>query len=46
MRSTTGKALTLSNAMQCTVLPHITASAFINDDERGDGPPARASICD
>jgi thiamine phosphate synthase YjbQ (UPF0047 family) len=21
--------------MQCTVLPHITASFFINDDERG-----------
>ena len=21
--------------MQCTVLPHITASVFINDDERG-----------
>jgi thiamine phosphate synthase YjbQ (UPF0047 family) len=23
------------NAMQCTVLPHITASVFINDDESG-----------
>ena len=23
------------NAMQCTVLPHITASVFINDDEGG-----------
>jgi thiamine phosphate synthase YjbQ (UPF0047 family) len=21
--------------MQCTVLPHITAAVFINDDERG-----------
>jgi thiamine phosphate synthase YjbQ (UPF0047 family) len=21
--------------MQCTVLPHITASVFINDDDRG-----------
>jgi thiamine phosphate synthase YjbQ (UPF0047 family) len=28
-------ALILVNAMQCTVLPHITASVFINDDERG-----------
>jgi hypothetical protein len=28
-------ALTLVNAMQCTVLPHITPSVFINDDERG-----------
>ena len=27
--------MTLVNAMQCTVLPHITASVFINDDERG-----------
>jgi hypothetical protein len=23
------------NAMQCTVLPHITTSVFINDDESG-----------
>lgn len=29
------RALTPVNAMQCTVLPHITASVFINDDERG-----------
>jgi thiamine phosphate synthase YjbQ (UPF0047 family) len=29
------RALTLVNAMQCTVLPHITASVFINDDETG-----------
>lgn len=29
------RGLTLVNAMQCTVLPHITASVFINDDERG-----------
>jgi hypothetical protein len=27
--------LSLVNAMQCIVLPHITASVFINDDERG-----------
>jgi thiamine phosphate synthase YjbQ (UPF0047 family) len=27
--------LTPVNATQCTVLPHITASVFINDDERG-----------
>ena len=27
--------LCLVNAMQCTVLPHITASVFINDDESG-----------
>jgi len=32
---TTKRALTLVNAMQCTVLPHITASVFINDDESG-----------
>ena len=32
---TTRKALVLVNAMQCTVLPHIMASVFINDDERG-----------
>jgi hypothetical protein len=31
------RALTLVNAMQCTVLPHITASVFINDDA---GPQA------
>jgi len=31
----TRKALVLVNATQCTVLPHITASVFINDDERG-----------
>jgi thiamine phosphate synthase YjbQ (UPF0047 family) len=29
------RAFTLVNAMQCTVLPHITASVFINDDESG-----------
>jgi thiamine phosphate synthase YjbQ (UPF0047 family) len=29
------RGLTLVNAKQCTVLPHITASAFINDDEYG-----------
>jgi secondary thiamine-phosphate synthase enzyme len=29
------RALTLANAMQCPVLPHITASVFINDDEYG-----------
>jgi secondary thiamine-phosphate synthase enzyme len=29
------EGLCLVNAMQCTVLPHITASVFINDDERG-----------
>jgi hypothetical protein len=29
------RGLTLVNAMQCTVLPHITASVFINDDESG-----------
>ena len=29
------RVLTLVNAMQCTVLPHITASVFINDDESG-----------
>jgi thiamine phosphate synthase YjbQ (UPF0047 family) len=27
--------LTFVNAKQCTVLPHITASVFINDDESG-----------
>jgi thiamine phosphate synthase YjbQ (UPF0047 family) len=27
--------LNLVNAKQCTVLPHITTSVFINDDERG-----------
>jgi thiamine phosphate synthase YjbQ (UPF0047 family) len=27
--------LSLVNAMQCIVLPHITASVFINDDEHG-----------
>jgi secondary thiamine-phosphate synthase enzyme len=27
--------LCLVNATQCTVLPHITASVFINDDESG-----------
>jgi thiamine phosphate synthase YjbQ (UPF0047 family) len=27
------RGLTLENAMQCPVLPHITASVFINDDE-------------
>ena len=31
----TRRALVLVNAMQCTVLPHITASVFINDDESG-----------
>jgi hypothetical protein len=31
-RYTTKRVLTLVNAMQCTVLPHITASVFINDD--------------
>jgi hypothetical protein len=31
----TRRALTMVNAMQCTVLPHIAASVFINDDERG-----------
>jgi thiamine phosphate synthase YjbQ (UPF0047 family) len=31
----TKRGLTLVNAMQCTVLPHITASVFINDDEYG-----------
>jgi hypothetical protein len=25
------RGLTLVNAMQCTALPHITASVFIND---------------
>jgi hypothetical protein len=25
----------MANAMQCTVLPHITASVFLNDDEHG-----------
>jgi hypothetical protein len=35
VRYATGKALVLVNAMQCTVLPHITASVFINDDEGG-----------
>ena len=29
------RGLTLVNAMQWTVLPHIAASVFINDDERG-----------
>jgi hypothetical protein len=29
------RVLTLVNAMQCIVLPHITASVFINDDESG-----------
>ena len=29
------RILTLVNAKQCTVLPHITASVFINDDEYG-----------
>ena len=27
--------MTLVNAVQCIVLPHITASVFINDDESG-----------
>ena len=27
--------MSLVNAMQCIVLPHITASVFFNDDERG-----------
>ena len=27
--------MNLVNAKQCTVLPHITASVFINDDECG-----------
>jgi hypothetical protein len=31
---TTRKGLTLVDAMQCTALPHITASLFINNDER------------
>ena len=31
----TRRALSLVNAMQCTVLPRITASVFINDDESG-----------
>jgi thiamine phosphate synthase YjbQ (UPF0047 family) len=31
----TKRALTLVNAKQCTVLPHIAASVFINDDESG-----------
>ena len=26
------RVLTLVNAVQCTVLPHIAASVFINDD--------------
>jgi hypothetical protein len=34
------RVLTHVNAMQCTVVPHITASVFINDDERGDHRPA------
>ena len=29
------RALTLVNAVQYPVLPHITASVFINDDESG-----------
>ena len=29
------RVLTLVNAKLCTVLPHITASVFINDDESG-----------
>jgi len=29
------EGLTLVNAMQCIVLPHITASVFINEDEYG-----------
>ena len=29
------RGLTLVYAMQCIVLPHITASVFINDDEYG-----------
>lgn len=29
------RRLNLVNAMLCIVLPHITAGAFINDDERG-----------
>jgi thiamine phosphate synthase YjbQ (UPF0047 family) len=29
------RVLTLANAMQCTVLPHFTASVFINDDKSG-----------
>jgi hypothetical protein len=33
----TQRGLTLVNAMQCIVLPHITASVFINDDA---GPEA------
>ena len=32
---TTNRVLTLVNAKQCTVLPHIAASVFINDDEPG-----------
>ena len=31
----TKRGLTLANAKQCIVLPHITASVFINDDETG-----------
>ena len=27
--------MTLVNAVQCTVLPHIPTSVFINDDESG-----------
>ena len=30
-----GSAVHEVNAMQCSSLPHITASVFINDDERG-----------
>jgi thiamine phosphate synthase YjbQ (UPF0047 family) len=29
------RGLTLVNAVQCTVLPHITSSVFINDHESG-----------
>jgi hypothetical protein len=29
------RGLTLVDTKQCTVLPHITASVFMNDDEYG-----------
>jgi hypothetical protein len=32
------------NAMQCTVLPHITASVFINDDGRPEAGPAQGPV--
>jgi hypothetical protein len=46
---TTKRGLTLVNAMQCTVLPHITASVFINDDADPEAgcttAPAKLASC-